>query len=93
MNQKELFYQKLKNKLSEKTSFPSKYLFKFIVKNKENLIAEVIQIFEGMRADVKKTPSKNENFMSVSVLVLVCSADEVIKKYQEAEVIEGIISL
>lgn len=79
--------------MKEETTFPSKYLFKFIVKNNEQLILEVLNLFEDMGANFKKTPSKNNNFMSISVSVYVLSANEIIDKYKQAEGIEGIISL
>jgi putative lipoic acid-binding regulatory protein len=93
MDQKELFYQRLENKLNEETRFPSNYLFKFIVHNSESLILEVMNVFDGMAADFKQTPSKNGKFVSVSILVKVESANQVIKKYKQAAFIEGIISL
>ena len=93
MGSKEEFYKKLKNNLNESGKFPSKYLFKFIVPSGEDRIQQVEDMFDFEGAVITKNKSKTGKFTSVSIHVIMKSADAVIKKYQEAEKIDGIISL
>ena len=87
------FYKKLKNKLKEDTHFPTRYLFKFIVPSNENKVAQVEKIFDHTGAVITKTSSKTGKFISISVLVIMKSPDEIVEKYIQAESVEGIISL
>jgi len=93
MDKKDQFYKKLKKKLKEDTTFPTKYLFKFIVPAKEGLIKEVEDIFDYTGAVITKKSSKTGKYTSLSVLVIMNKADDIIIKYKEAEKVEGIISL
>lgn len=93
MDKKEQFYKKLKKKLKKDTTFPTKYLFKFIVPAKEDLIKEVEDIFDYTGAVITKKSSKTGKYTSLSVLVIMKKADDIITKYKEAEKVEGIISL
>ncbi|AMC09899.1 hypothetical protein Lupro_00895 [Lutibacter profundi] len=93
MDKKDQFYKKLKKKLKEDTTFPTKYLFKFIVPAKEDLIKEVEDIFDYTGAVITKKSSKTGKYTSLSVLVIMKKADDIIIKYKEAEKVEGIISL
>jgi putative lipoic acid-binding regulatory protein len=93
MDNREQFYKKLKKKLKKDTKFPSKYLFKFIIPSDEIKIKQVEDLFDYTGAVINKTSSKTGKFISISVLVVVKKADDVILKYKQAEKIEGIISL
>lgn len=93
MNKKMEFYKKLKDNLNENGKFPSKYLFKFIVPSGGNRIQQVEDLFNFEGAVINKKMSKTGKFTSVSIHVIMKSADAVIKKYQEAEKIDSIISL
>ena len=93
MSEKEEFYKKLKEKLNEDTKFPSKYLYKFIVPSSKEKIEAVEAIFNEGGAVINKKESKTGKFTSVSIQVIIESADAVIEKYLLAEKIEGIISL
>jgi putative lipoic acid-binding regulatory protein len=93
MDKKTEFYKKLKDNLNEDTSFPSKYLFKFIVPSSDGLVKQVEDLFNFGGAVITKNLSKTGKFTSVSIQVIMDSADAVIEKYREAEKIEGIISL
>lgn len=88
------FYIRLKEELnSVNKTWPSKYLYKFIVPTDTEKIGTVEKTFDGMGAVIETRQSKNGNFTSISVDVIMPSADEIIKKYQEVSTIEGIISL
>ena len=93
MDKRAQFYKKLKKKLKKDTSFPSKYLYKFIVPSDEGKIKQVEDLFDYTGAVISKTTSKTGKYTSVSIHVVMKKADDVIKKYMEAEKIEGIISL
>jgi putative lipoic acid-binding regulatory protein len=93
MDKKAAFYKKLKIDLEETTKFPTKYLYKFIVPSDEEKIQQVETTFDHMGAVITKKSSKTGKFISISILVKMNDADEVIKKYKEVEIIDGIISL
>lgn len=87
------FYKKLKNELIDTTVFPTDYMYKFIIPNKTELKNQVEHIFNYEGAVIKSKTSKSDKFVSLTILVKVKSADDVIKKYKEAAQVEGIISL
>ena len=88
------FYKKLKGQLEESTSWPSAYLYKFIVTTDDDKIALIESIFNHTGAVINTTPSKNNKYTSVSVNVVLKDPDAVIEKYKEvAAKVEGVISL
>ena len=93
MDKRTEFYKKLKKKLKKDTSFPTKYLFKFIVPSDAEKIDQIEELFNFTGAVINKRTSKTGKFTSVSVHVIMKKADDIILKYQQAEKIEGIISL
>lgn len=93
MADKTEFYKKLKADLNQDTKFPAKYLFKFIVPSDESKIKQVEDLFNFEGAVINKNVSKTGKFTSISIQVVMKSADQVIEKYRAAEKVEGIISL
>lgn len=93
MDNRTQFYKKLKKKLIKDTSFPSKYLFKFIVPSDEEKVSQIENMFNFSGAVINKKASKTGKYTSVSIYVVMKKADDIILKYQQAEKIEGIISL
>ena len=93
MQDPDKFYKKLKNSLEETTSFPSKYLYKFILPANQSKEKEIENIFNFAGAVINTTPSKTGKYKSISILVLMQSADAVIEKYKAVAKIEGVISL
>lgn len=97
MNEKqdpEEFYAKLKTQLYETSSWPSIYLYKFIVPTDDSKIKQIQDIFDNMGAVIKTIKSKNGNYTSVSVNVSMKDPETVIVKYIEVgEKVEGVISL
>ncbi|SFC19949.1 hypothetical protein SAMN04487891_10783 [Flagellimonas taeanensis] len=87
------FYARLKEQLLENTSWPSNYLYKFIVPTDEERIAQIQDIFDNTGAVIESKKSKNGNYTSLSITVNLKDPDEVIKKYKEVAVVEGVISL
>lgn len=93
MTDRDQFYKKLKKKLKNDTTFPSKYMFKFIVPANKDKIQQIQAMFDHTGAVINTTNSRTGKFTSVSIVVVMKKADDIILKYKEAEKIEGIISL
>ncbi len=89
---RESFYKELKVKLEAQHSFPTVYMFKFIVPNDNQKLALVEALF-GSEAQVSIRKSKTGKFISVSGKEVMTSADSIISRYQKAEQVEGIVSL
>ncbi len=87
------FYERLKEQLLENTSWPSTYLYKFIVPTDEERIAQIHDIFDNTGAVIESKKSKKGTYTSLSITVHLESPDEVIIKYKEVAVVEGVISL
>ncbi|WP_435133119.1 DUF493 family protein [Formosa sp. A9] len=88
------FYDKLKSQLYDTATWPSEYLYKFIVKSEPKKIAEIEALFNNMGAVIKTIPSKNGKYTSVSINVKMKDPEAVISKYKEVtENVEGVISL
>lgn len=88
------FYTRLKAELENTTEkWPTEYLYKFIVPADEAKIALIEKAFNNMGAVITTNKSKNGNYSSVSINVVMPSADAIIDRYQEVSTIEGIISL
>ena len=92
MDKKE-FYAKLKEQLLETTSWPSTYLYKFIVPTEEAKISQIQDIFDNTGAVIESKKSKKGTYTSLSITVHLKNPDEVIQKYKEVSVVEGVISL
>lgn len=90
----EEFYEKLRTQLYETTSWPSEYLYKFIIKSDAFKIEKIESIFDNMGAVINTTESKNGKYTSVSINLIMKNPEAVIEKYKEvAEKVEGVISL
>ena len=93
VNEREVFYAKLKVQLGETSKFPSDYMYKFIVPTTGNQVQEVRDLFSGSNAEVKLKKSKTGKYESLSIVLQVKSPSEIIAYYKKAEKIKGIISL
>ena len=93
MSNKEEFYTKLKSQLEDTTSFPADYMYKFIVPSIENQVYEVQDLFNNKGAVINTKKSKTGKYISVSIVLKIKDAEEVILFYKKAENIKGIISL
>ena len=87
------FYERLKKQLEGDTSWPSPYLFKFIVPSELEKIAEIGSIFDNLDAEITTRDSTKGNYTSVSIRVTLDSPDQVINKYLEVSKVDGVISL
>lgn len=89
----EEFYKRLLSQLQEDTSWPSEYLFKFIVPAELDKIAEVRSAFDDLDADIVTRDSTKGNYTSISVKAMLNSPETVIEKYIQVSKVEGVISL
>ncbi|WP_339712524.1 DUF493 family protein [uncultured Kriegella sp.] len=89
----EEFYIRLKAQLEESTSWPSDYLYKFIVLTDVEKINRIHDIFNNTGAVIESKKSKNGKYTSLSITVNLKNAEEVIAKYKEVGQVEGVISL
>lgn len=87
------FYERLREKLLESTQWPSTYLYKFIVPTVEESISQIHEIFDNTGAVIESKKSKNGNYTSLSITVHLDGPDQVIAKYREVSIVEGVISL
>jgi len=86
-------YKGLKEKLDETTTFPVKYLYKFIVPSDGDGVKEIETIFNFGGAVITTKPSKTGKFIAVSILIKMKSSEKVIEKYLEVGAVKGVISL
>lgn len=93
MSDKNEFYTKLKGQLEDTTDFPADYMYKFIVPTDGNQLAEVETLFDNKGAVITTKNSKTGKYVSITIVLKVKSADEIIKYYTKVEKIKGIISL
>ncbi len=89
----EAFYARLREQLQENTSWPSNYLYKFIVPSDDERINQINAIFDNTGAVIESKKSKKGTYTSISVTVYLQNPDEVIAKYKEVAQVEGVISL
>jgi uncharacterized protein len=81
-----------RKKLVETTTFPTVYMYKFIVQCDNRKIALVESLFDA-EADLRTVESQNGRYISITAKQVVLSADEVIAVYRKAAEIKGIIFL
>ena len=93
MDKRTQFYKRLKKKLKKDSSFPTKYLYKFIIPADNDKINQIEKLFDHTGAVINKSTSKTGKYISVSALLVMKNADEIIEIYMEAEKVDGIISL
>jgi len=88
------FYKRLHAQLLDDTTWPSSYLYKFIVPTDADKIQAIYGIFDGIAgAVIDSKKSKKGTYTSVSITVTLQNPDAVIQKYKEVGEIEGVISL
>jgi len=89
----EEFYKRLREQLEGDTTWPSEYLYKFIIPASLVKLAEIEALFDGVGADIQTRDSAKGTYTSISIKVSMDSADAVIEKYLEVSKVEGVISL
>lgn len=78
-----------KEKLEASTSFPTLYMFKFIVPNgREHEVASLLP-----NNDMLLKHSAKGTYVSATIKVMMPSSDAIIEVYERAANIEGVIAL
>ena len=90
MTEKEL--ESFKQKLIETTSFPSVYMFKFIIESEHRNIALIENLF-GAETVINTKDSLKGRYTSVTAKQVVVSVEEIIEIYKKAAAIKGVIFL
>ncbi len=81
-----------KQKLSESMTFPSVYMFKFIVASENRAIALVESLFDA-DADMHTKESGTGRYTSITAKQVVMNVEEIIAVYKKAATIPGIMFL
>lgn len=87
--------QELKNfkeKILETTTFPSVYMYKFIVPSENRSIALVESLFEP-ETDIHTKESGNGKYTSITGMQVVVNVEEIMDVYKKASTIKGILFL
>lgn len=87
------FYKNLKIQLEETSSWPSVYLYKFIVPANQGKEEKIQDIFNNTGAKITTKNSSKGTYTSLSITVNMKTANHVIEKYIEVSKVEGVISL
>ncbi|MFD2914751.1 DUF493 family protein [Psychroserpens luteus] len=90
----EEFYNKLRVQLQETATWPSEYLYKFIVPSEATKIKKIEDLFDNLGAVISTKESGKGKYTSISINLQMKDPDAVITKYKEvADQVEGVISL
>lgn len=90
----EEFYNKLREQLTETATWPSEYLYKFIVPSEASKINKIEDLFDNLGAVITTKESGKGTYTSISINLQMKDPDAVITKYKEvADQVEGVISL
>ena len=81
--------QRLQAALDQHTTWPSRYLFKFIVPQAK--LAAIMVIFDGATYSLRD--SRKGNYVGFTVEIEMASSDAVADIYRRAAKIDGIIAL
>ncbi len=82
-------YHNFKNQLDKIHTWPSSYLFKFVIPEAKK--GELLSIMPtGM---VQERSSANQKYVSISLTARMENADEVVAVYKQVAHIEGIVTL
>lgn len=85
-------FESLRERLEELT-YPSVYMFKFIVKTELQKIAQIEALFDPEKAEIIRKESSKGAFISITVKEVMLGTDEIITIYQKASKINGVITL
>lgn len=87
------FYQKFKEELEKIHTFPTDYLFKFIVPADQSTIAQIYAVFENSGANISTRDSSNGKYTSITAKVSVHDANDVVIYYKQVSAIKGVVML
>jgi len=76
----------------ELEEWPNVYLFKLIGPNNSETVARITALFDD-GTDLHYQPSKTGKYISISVKEMMMDVDSIIAKYEQAALIEGVMTL
>ena len=85
-------FKDLKKKLDETQSYPSVYMFKFIMDASNRKIALIENLFSE-NAEIYTKESDKGKYISITITEVMMSTEEIIGIYSKAAEIEGVILL
>jgi len=85
-------FEQFKQKIEQEHTFPTVYMFKFIVPADNKKLALVEALFTE-ESELHQKESSNGKYISITSKQVVISADEIINIYQKAMKIEGLMAL
>ncbi len=83
-------FSELKKKLEETLTYPSVYMFKFILPADNRTIALVENMF-GEEAEIYTKESNKGKYISITVKEVMMTTDEIIAIYKKAADIPGVM--
>ncbi|NIG55978.1 DUF493 family protein [Chitinophaga sp. Cy-1792] len=86
-------YQNLRSLLQQSLTFPTTYVFKFIVKAEEDKEAALKAVFAHKKNTITTTDSSGGKYKSFTVNAHVQNEEEIIEYYKEVSKIESVIML
>ena len=86
-------FDKLRKDLENLQEWPSDYIFKFIIQNNNNKKDELLSKFDLSKCRLSTKESSNKKYVSLTLIMPMNNANEVIDSYIEVSKIDGIISL
>tara|TARA_B100001093_G_C26666887_1_gene944432 strand:+ start:737 stop:1027 length:291 start_codon:yes stop_codon:yes gene_type:complete len=87
------FYDRLHQQLLESSSWPSVYVFKFIITSSERNKATLLELFENDKVTVNVRSSSHGKYTSISIAGKFGNPEIIIKKHKQAAKIPNIIQL
>jgi putative lipoic acid-binding regulatory protein len=84
-------YLSLRKQLDQE-EWPNVYMFKFIVPNTSEKVALTMELFNN-ESDITMHESSTGKFISITARELMLDVDSIIKIYEEATKIKGLMAL
>lgn len=85
-------FEGLREKLKSDKGWPQVYMFKFIIPNNNQILAQTEALF-GNEAQVTLKQSRTNKYVSVTAKEMMLGPDEVVRRYEKAAEIKGLIAL
>ena len=85
-------FSELRKKLNETQTYPTVYMFKFIMDAENRKIALVENLF-GENAEIHIKESDKGKYISITIKEVMMSTDEIINIYVKASDIKGVMVL
>lgn len=83
---------KFENLLKENMTFPTVYLYKFIVLENSEAKEKLLQLFNS-DAEISTNLSSAGKYVSISIKQKVENAEQILEKYKAVSEIQGVTSL